>query len=602
MNIRNIAIIAHVDHGKTTLVDAMLHQSHTQMKKEVAAQEQIMDSNELERERGITIFSKNASVHYNDTKINIIDTPGHADFGGEVERVLKMADGVLLLVDAKDGPMPQTRFVLKNALKLGLKIIVVVNKIDIPEARADWVLGKTFDLFLELGADEAATNFPIVYASAKNGVAGLLPDITTMKDISPLFDAIIKEIPAPAGDANKPLQMLATTLGYDNFKGRMVTGRISNGKIKSGQDVMHINREGVMKKFRLTSLIGFEGLEKVSIESAQAGDIVGISGIPDITIGETIADVENPVALPVLSIEEPTIKMTFNINTSPFGGREGDFKTGSQLKARLYKELETDVALKIEEAGGKWIVSGRGELHLAILIERMRREGYEFEVGRPHAITKTVSGEKMTPWEKVYIEVPDEFAGSVIQNMNKRKGSMLDMKSENGTTYLEFDIATKNLFGMRGDLMTTSKGIGTINANFLEFRKDDGQSLTRDHGSLTAYETGITRLYGLVNIQDRGILFVGPGEEVYKGEVVGQNSREEDIEINVCKEKKLSNMRSKGDGGMEHFNAPKKMTLEEALEYIDDSELVEVTPKNIRVRKIILDPVMARKQSKLLKK
>src|SRR5258708_10248642 len=353
MDIRNIAINAHVDHGKTTLVDAMLHQSHTQMKKEVAAQAQIMDSNELERERGITIFSKNASVHYLDTKINIIDTPGHADFGGEVERVLKMADGALLLIDAKDGPMPQTRFVLKQALKMKLKIIVVVNKIDLTDARPDWVLGKTFDLFLELGADEASTNFPIVYASAKNGLAGLEPDITKMKDISPLFDAIVKEVPAPGGDPNLPLQMLVTTLGYDNFKGRMVTGRIHNGKIKAGQDVMHINRDGVMKKYRLTSLIGFEGLDKLSIEQAQPGDIVGISGIPDITIGETIADPLEPKALPVLSIEEPTIKMTFNINTSPFGGREGEFKTGSQLKTRLYKELETDVALKIEEVGAK---------------------------------------------------------------------------------------------------------------------------------------------------------------------------------------------------------------------------------------------------------
>ncbi len=602
MNIRNIAIIAHVDHGKTTLVDALLRQSHTKIKKEIDSADFIMDNNELERERGITIFSKNASVTYHDTKINIIDTPGHADFGGEVERVLKMADGVLLLIDAKDGPMPQTRFVLKNALKLGLKIIVVVNKIDIKEARADWVLGKTFDLFLELGASDEATNFPIIYASAKNGVAGLEPDIKAMKDIGPLFDTIIKEVPTPSGDPNLPLQMLATTLGYDNFKGRMITGRIYNGKIKAGQDVVHINREGVMKKFRLTSLIGFVGLEKVNIEEAAAGDIVGISGIPDITIGETIADPVRPVALPVLLIEEPTIKMTFNINTSPFGGKEGEFKTGSQLKNRLYKELETDVALKIEESGGKWIVSGRGELHLAILIERMRREGYEFEVGRPTAITKVENGEKMTPWEKAYIESPDEFAGSVIQNMNKRHGNMVDMKSENGTTYLEFDIATKNLFGMRGDLMTTTKGVGTINTNFLEFRKDDGEVLIRDHGSLTAFEGGTTRLYGLVNIQDRGVLFVGANEEVYRGEVVGQNSREEDIEVNVCKEKKLSNMRSKGDGPQGHFNAPKKMSLEEALEYIDNSELVEITPKNIRVRKIILDPVAARKQAKLLKK
>jgi GTP-binding protein len=602
MDIRNIAIIAHVDHGKTTLVDAMLRQSHTKIKKEVEEAGLIMDNNELERERGITIFSKNASVTYHDTKINIIDTPGHADFGGEVERVLKMADGVLLLIDAKDGPMPQTRFVLKQALKLKLKIIVVVNKVDIAESRPDWVLGKTFDLFLELGADDESTNFPIVYASAKNGVAGLAPDINTMKDISPLFDAIVKEVPAPSGDSDKPLQILVTTIGYDNFKGRIAMGRVNNGRIKFGQDVIHINRDNVQKKYRLTSLMTFEGLSRVDAGEVGAGDIVAISGIPDITIGETIADPINPIALPVLLIEEPTIKMTFNINTSPFGGREGEFKTGSQLRTRLYRELETDVALKIEETAGKWIVSGRGELHLAILIERMRREGYEFEVGRPHAITKVENGEKMTPWEKAYIEAPDETAGSVIQNMNKRHGEMVDMKSENGTTYLEFNIATKNLFGMRGDLLTTTKGVGTINTNFLEYRKDDGDTLSRDHGSLIAYETGITRLYGLTNVQDRGTLFVGPGEEVYKGEVVGQNSREEDIEINVCKEKKLSNMRSKGDGGMEHFNTPKKMSLEEALEYIDDSELVEITPKNVRVRKIILDSVAARKQAKLLKK
>lgn len=602
MDIRNIAIIAHVDHGKTTLVDALLRQSHTKLNKEQSQENQILDSNELERERGITIFSKNASVTYHDTKINIIDTPGHADFGGEVERVLKMADGALLLIDAKDGPMPQTRFVLKNALKLKLKIIVVVNKVDLTDARPDWVLGKTFDLFMELGASDEMINFPIVYASAKNGLAGLTPDIKTMKDISPLFETIINEVPAPGGDPNLPLQMLITTLGYDNFKGRMVTGRIYNGKIKAGQDVMHINRNGEMKKFRITSLIGFVGLDKVNINEAQAGDIVGVSGIPDITIGETIADPIEPKALPLLSIEEPTIKMTFNINTSPFGGKEGEFKTGSQLKNRLYKELESDVALRVEEVGGKWVVSGRGELHLAILIERMRREGYEFEVGRPHAITKIVNAEKMTPWEKVYIETPDEYAGSTIQNMNKRHGNMLDMKSEAGTTFLEFDIATKNLFGMRGDLLTTTKGVGTINTNFLEFRKDDGINLARDHGSLVAYESGITRLYGLINVQDRGILFVGPNENVYKGEVVGQNSREEDIEVNVCKEKKLSNMRSKGDGPQGHFNTPKKMSLEEALEYIDDSELVEVTPKNIRVRKIILDQVLARKQAKLLKK
>ena len=602
MDIRNIAIIAHVDHGKTTLVDALLHQSHTQMKKEVSEQAQILDSNELERERGITIFSKNASIHYKDTKINIIDTPGHADFGGEVERVLKMADGALLLVDAKDGPMPQTRFVLKQALKMGLKIIVVVNKIDLVDARPDWVLGKTFDLFLELGAEDSIVNFPIIYASAKNGMAGITPDAKDMKDITPLFDMIIKEIPAPSGDPNLPLQMLITTISYDNFKGRIATGRIANGRIKAGQDIIHIDRDGQQKKYRLTSLVGFEGLERVDIDEAKAGDIVAISGIADITIGETIADPITPIALPLLSIEEPTIKMTFNINTSPFAGREGEFKTGSQIKARLNRELESDVALRVEEVGKGWIVSGRGELHLAILIERMRREGYEFEVGRPHAITKMVDGTKMTPWEKVYIEVPEEFSGVVIQNMNKRRGEMVDMNTENGNTFLEFNIATKNLFGMRSDLMTTAKGLGTINTNFLEWRADDGTSLARDHGSLVAFESGITRLYGLINVQDRGVIFVGPNENVYKGEVVGQNSREEDIDVNVCKEKKLSNMRSKGDGPQGHFNSPKKMSLEEALEYIDDSELVEITPKNIRIRKIILDAVEARRQTKLLKK
>lgn len=417
-NIRNIAIIAHVDHGKTTLVDALLRQSHTKIKKETDTAGLIMDNNELERERGITIFSKNASVTYKDTKINIIDTPGHADFGGEVERVLKMADGALLLIDAKDGPMPQTRFVLKHALALGLKIIVVVNKIDIPEARAEWVVGKTFDLFVELGAREDEAFFPVVYTSAKLGLAGDEPDIKQMKDISPLFDAIVKHIPAPTGDPKKPLQMLVTTIGRDNFKGRIATGRIYNGVIKFGQDVAHINREGQISNYRITSLIGFEGLEKVEIKEAQAGDIVGISGIADVTIGETIADPENPVALPLLDIEEPTIKMTFAINTSPFAGREGEFKTSSQLRTRLYKELENDVALKVEDnPDGSWAVSGRGELHLAILIERMRREGYEFQVSRPKAITKVVEGVKLTPYERVFVEVPDEYAGTVVQKM-----------------------------------------------------------------------------------------------------------------------------------------------------------------------------------------
>lgn len=598
-NIRNIAIIAHVDHGKTTLVDALLRQSHTKLKKEQDEAGLIMDSNELERERGITIFSKNASVIYKDTKINIIDTPGHADFGGEVERVLKMADGALLLIDAKDGPMPQTRFVLKHALELGLKIIVVVNKVDLPEARPEYVIGKTFDLFVDLGANEASAFFPVIYASGKRGLAGEEPDIAKMKDISPLFEAIIREIPAPSGDVEKPLQILVTTISYDNFKGRIATGRIHNGKIVAGQEVAHINRKGQVSNYRISSLMTFDGLERVNTPEAQAGDIVAISGIADITIGETIGDPANPIALPILDIEEPTIKMTFGINSSPFAGREGEYKTSSQIKARLYHELENDVALKVEDnPDGTWTVSGRGELHLAILIERMRREGYEFQVSRPKAITKVEDGVKMTPYETVYIEVPQEYSGTVVQKMGMRHGQMVDMVTTEAITFLEFIIATKDLFGYRSEMLTDTKGLGVINSSFYKFQPDTGETYQRSHGSLTAFESGTTRLYGLVNVQDRGKLFIGPGEEVYKGEVVGQNSREGDIEINVCKEKKLSNMRSKGDGGMEHFNTPKKMSLEEALEYIDDTELVEITPKNIRVRKIILDQVEARRKKK----
>ncbi len=603
-NIRNIAIIAHVDHGKTTLVDALLRQSHTKLKKEQDEAGLIMDSNELERERGITIFSKNASVIYKDkngtsTKINIIDTPGHADFGGEVERVLKMADGALLLIDAKDGPMPQTRFVLKHALELGLKIIVVVNKVDLAEARPEYVIGKTFDLFVDLGANESSAFFPVIYASGKRGLAGEEPDIAKMKDISPLFEAIIKEIPAPSGDVNKPLQILVTTISYDNFKGRIATGRIHNGKIVAGQEVAHINRKGQVSNYRISSLMTFDGLERVNTPEAQAGDIVAISGIADVTIGETIGDPANPIALPILDIEEPTIKMTFGINSSPFAGREGEYKTSSQIKARLYHELENDVALKVEDnPDGTWIVSGRGELHLAILIERMRREGYEFQVSRPKAITKVEGGVKMTPYERVYIEVPQEYSGTVVQKMGMRRGQMVDMVTTDAITFLEFTIATKDLFGYRSEMLTDTKGLGVINTSFYKFQPDTGETYQRSHGSLTAFESGTTRLYGLVNVQDRGKLFIGPGEEVYKGEVVGQNSREGDIEINVCKEKKLSNMRSKGDGGMEHFNTPKKMSLEEALEYIDDTELVEITPKSIRVRKIILDQVEARRKKK----
>jgi GTP-binding protein len=604
MNIRNIAIIAHVDHGKTTLVDALLRQSKTKLNKETAAGDLIMDSNELERERGITIFSKNASVVWNPenggepVKVNIIDTPGHADFGGEVERVLTMADGCLLLVDAKEGPMPQTRFVLKKALQRKLKVIVVINKVDKPDARVNYVLDKTFDLFLELGADDATADFPVVYASAKNGKAGLEPDLEKMTDISPIFESVIKNIPAPVVDATKPLQMLVTTLSADNFKGRVATGRVYSGTIKAGQEVMHINREGVMKKFRLVSLMTFEGLSRPDVSMVEAGDIAAIAGIPDITIGETIADPNSPVALPILAIEEPTVKMTFAINNSPFAGQEGDFTTSRQIRERLFKELETDVALRVDDnEDATWVVSGRGELHLAILIERMRREGFEFQVSRPQVINKTIDGKLHTPFEQVFVEVPEQFSGVVIQKMGSRRGELRNMNSDGTTTHLEFSIPTRGLFGYRTEFLTDTKGLGIMNMIFDAYRPDPGNWKEREQGSLVAHETGISRLYGLLNIQDRGTLFIGPGVNVYKGQVVGQNARPQDIRVNVCKEKELSNMRSKNQGIDDHFDTPHTMDLEDALEYIGDDELVEVTPKSVRIRKMILDEMDARRQA-----
>lgn len=602
MEIRNVAIIAHVDHGKTTLVDALLHQSHTEMKKEVSETEMIMDSNELERERGITIFSKNASVEYKGIKINIIDTPGHADFGGEVERVLSMADGALLLVDAKEGPMPQTRFVLREALKIGLKIIVVVNKIDKKGARPDWVHGKTFDLFVELGASEEEAFFPVVFASGRDGKAGLEPDLAKMTDINPIFDMILKEVPPPKINSDQPLQMLVSNIGKDSYKGRIAIGKIHSGFIKNGQDITHINREGQINKYKVTSLSTFKGLGKIEAAEAMAGDIVAVTGVPDVNIGETIADPLSPVALPLIDIEEPTVKMIFMVNNSPFGGHEGDFKTSSQIRERLYKELETDVALRVfDNPDGTWTVMGRGELHLAIFIERMRREGYEFQVSRPHVITKMVDGKKMTPFEKLYVEVPEAYSGIVIQKMGQRHAKMDNMETTEGITYLEFTIATKELIGFRSEFITDTKGMGIMNAAFMEFLPDDGFIRERERGSMVAYETGETRLYGLVNVQDQGELFIGAAVKVYEGQVVGQNTRPGDMRVNVCKEKKLSNMRSKGDGGAEHFNTPRVMGLEDSLEYIDDTELVEVTPKSIRIRKVILNETEARKQAKLSK-
>lgn len=598
-NIRNVAIIAHVDHGKTTLVDALLRQSKTKLNKETSETVCIMDSNELEKERGITIFSKNASVEWNGVKINIIDTPGHADFGGEVERVLNMADGCLLLVDAKEGPMPQTRFVLKKALQIGHRIIVVINKIDKPGARVDFSVNKTFDLFVELGANDQALNFPIVYASGREGKAGLENDLSKMSDISPVFEAILKHIPPPINDADKPLQMLITNVVSDNFKGKIAIGRVHNGIIRAGQEISHINREGKIKKYRLISLMAFSGLNRIEVKEVVAGDIAAVSGIAEATVGETIADTLNPQALPLLNIEEPTVKMTFMINDSPFSGREGKFTTSRQIQERLYKELETDVALRIEDtADGKWIVSGRGELHLSILIERLRREGYEFQVSRPCVIFKEINGQKMTPYERVFIEVPEKYYGAVIQKLSSRKAELKEMSNSDGIVYLEFIIPTQGLFGYRGEFLTDTKGLGILNANFYGYQPDPGIVNERKQGSLVAYESGQTNLYGLVNVQDRGVLFFGPGVEIYKGQVVGANSRSGDIRVNVCKTKQLSNMRSKNDGANEHFNTPKTMELEDALEYISDDELVEVTPKNVRIRKIYLDENIAKRMAR----
>ena len=589
-NLRNVAIIAHVDHGKTTLVDALLRQSNTKLHKDLEGTSLIMDSNDLEKERGITIFSKNASVVWKKTKINIIDTPGHADFGGEVERVLRMADGCLLLIDAKDGPMPQTRFVLKRALEMGHKIIVVINKIDRTDARIDWVINKTFDLFVELGASDEAAFFPTVYTSAKNGLAGLVPDLKEMKNIEPVFEAILEHIPAPKGEKNKPLQMLITTLVGDNFKGPIATGRIYNGQLKAGQEVTRINRIGEMKKYRLTHLMGFSGLDKASITEATDGDIVAIAGIEDINIGDTIADPNEAIALPLLDIEEPTINMTFSVNSSPFSGKEGEFKTSRQIRERLFRELETDMALKVVDGeNGDWIVSGRGELHIAILIERLRREGYEFQVARPQVITKKVGDKTLEPYEKVFIEVPKEYSGSVMQKMGERGSQLQDMTTQKGVVLLECIIPTRKLLGYRSEYIIDTKGTGIFNTIFYEFREITGGDFERTRGSLVAYENGSTTIYGLTKAQDRGTLFIGPAVRVYKGQVVGQNSRNDDIKVNVCKEKQQTNMRSKGEGVAEHFNTPKPMGLEEALEYIDDSELVEVTPKNIRIRKIDLN-------------
>lgn len=589
MNIRNIAIIAHVDHGKTTLADALLRQSET-FKDKTLEGEAILDSNELERERGITILAKNCAVSYNGTKINIVDTPGHADFGGEVERIMNLVDGVLLLVDAKEGPMPQTRFVLKKAIEAGHRVIVVINKIDKPEARTDWVINQVFDLFVALGASDAQTDFPIVYASGKQGKAGLENNLESMtKGVLPLFDTILKEIPEPKVDANGPLQVSVANISYDNYKGRVAIGRVVRGVFRPGQ-VVRLDREGKPSTQKVTSLMGFMGLGKVEITEAFAGDIVLFAGIPDITIGETVADPEHPEALPVIQIEEPTVKMTIGVNTSPFAGQEGSLTSSRNIKERLDRELQNDVALRVEQGqgDGNFIVSGRGELHLSILIERMRREGFELQVSRPQVIFKEENGQRTEPYEEVSIECPEGIAGTVIERMGRRKAEMKDMRVEHGIGYLIFEAPTRGLIGYRTEFMMDSRGQGIINTLFLGYRPFVGSIDAAPHGSLISFETGESNSYGLTSAQERGTLFIGPSVKVYEGMVIGQNAKAEDLSVNICREKRLSNMRSKGDGVSEGLTTPRTMSLEESLEYLGDDELLEVTPQSLRIRKLYL--------------
>jgi GTP-binding protein len=592
MDLRNIAIIAHVDHGKTTLVDALLKQSASFHQKSGATTDLIMDSNELERERGITIFSKNASVIYKDTKINIVDTPGHADFGGEVERIMRMVDGVLLLIDAKEGPMPQTKFVLRKAIQAGHKVVVVVNKIDKPDARVEWALNATYDLFFELDATEEQIEFPVIYAAAREGKAGLGKNLAEMKDIEPVFETIVKYLPPPAKSDIETLQMLTVNLAYDNYKGKIAIGRLYSGTLKKAQTVAHINRAGEIKNVQLTSVMLFDGLGKVEVEQAEAGEIVCIAGIPDVSIGETITDPEHPIALPTIHIDEPTIKMTFSVNTSPFRGREGKFTTSRNIKDRLEKELETDVALKVAptEATDRWVVAGRGELHLAILIEKMRREGFELEVSKPQVIYKEENDKKTEPIELVSVEVPEAYSGTVIEMLGKRLGVMKNMRvDDKGNAFMDFDIPTRGLIGIRNRFLTSTKGTGIMNSIFLGYEEYKGDITAIPHGSIVATEAGVSNNYGLVVAQGRGKLFMSAGVAVYEGMVVGENAKEGDILVHVAREKQLTNFRAKNEGLADQLEVPITMGLEDALDYINDEELVEITPQNIRIRKKFLN-------------
>ena len=598
-NLRNVAIIAHVDHGKTTLVDALLRQSGTFRQNE-AVEERVMDSNDIEKERGITILSKNTSVHYNDIKINIVDTPGHADFGGEVERVLKMVDGVILLVDAFDGPMPQTRFVLSKALALNLVPIVVINKIDRPGARPKEVEDEVLELFMDLDASDEQLDFKVVYASGKNGFAKLSLDDENV-DMKPLFETIINTVPEPAGNEEDPLQLLVSNIDYDEYTGRVGIGRIERGTIHNGETIAICKKDGRIENIKIGKLYTYEGLNRVETEVAKCGDIVAVTGVTGIEIGETIADVNNPEAIEFVDIDEPTVSMTFSVNNGPFAGKEGKFITSRHLRDRLYKELERNVSLRVEDTdqSDSFKVSGRGELHLSILIENMRREGFELLVSRPTVIYKEINGVKCEPMEDLTIDVPEEFVGSVMEKFGLRKGEMTNMAashSQAGYTRLEFKIPARGLIGYRGEFMTDTKGNGIMNHTFMGYEPYKGDMQTRQRGAVIAFEQGKATGYGLFQAQERSTLFIGPGTMVYVGMIVGENARSEDLTINVCKEKHLTNTRASGSDDALKLVPPKIMSLEQSLEFIGDDELVEITPENIRLRKKILDPTQRFRQ------
>ncbi len=596
-DIRNVAIIAHVDHGKTTLVDELLKQSGIFRQNEQVA-ERVMDSNDLERERGITILSKNTAVHYKGVKINIVDTPGHADFGGEVERILMMVDGVLLLVDAFEGCMPQTRFVLKKALGLKKKVIVVVNKIDRPGARPAEVIDEVLDLFIELGAQEDQLDFPVVYASAKDGYSSLDPTVRE-GDMRPLFDSILEHIDPPKGDMNGPLQILFSSLDYDDYIGRIGVGRVERGRIKRNEQVVLCKTDGERENVKVSKLYQFEGLKRVEVEEASLGDLVCVSGIADLNIGETACDPEHLEPLPFVKIDEPTISMNFIVNNSPFAGQEGKFVTSRNLRDRLFKEVETNVSMRVEETDttDTFKVSGRGELHLSILIETMRRQGYEFQVSRPKVIMKKENGVLLEPMELLIVEVPEQYVGSVMEKLGSRKGELENMGvRDGGMTHLEFKIPARGLIGYRSEFMTDTNGNGILNQLFAGYEPYKGDIQTRDRGSIVVHETGETTGYGLFNTQDRGRLFVGPGVPVYEGMIVGECAKSEDVVCNVCKQKHLTNTRASGSDDALRLVPPTVLSLEQCMEFIKDDELLEVTPTSLRLRKVILSKEQRMKQ------